>query len=233
MPLPYFLHVNSRPKPDSGVDNKLWEKWYITEHLPDLVNSGTTKRAAFYRETFDFPLAPEERSPRAYLAVYQTDFEDALSSSEFANNVRHGSDLFPTKRETTENGDFDARNYKLIMDYDPKKTGESAPPFLVTVEMEPVDEADLDKWYQEEHLEMLSKMPGYRRSSRYVLGPKTPITLGEPGRFLALHELDDLHAASFSEESAAANTTPWSVKHIQGSKVFIARGWELLHSEGF
>lgn len=33
MPLPYLLHVNSRPQPDSGVDNKLWEKWYITEHV--------------------------------------------------------------------------------------------------------------------------------------------------------------------------------------------------------
>lgn len=33
MPLPYLLHVNSRPKPDSGVDDKLWEKWYITEHV--------------------------------------------------------------------------------------------------------------------------------------------------------------------------------------------------------
>lgn len=33
MPLPYLLHVNSRPQPDSGVDDKLWEKWYITEHV--------------------------------------------------------------------------------------------------------------------------------------------------------------------------------------------------------
>lgn len=33
MPLQYLLHVTSRPKPDSGVNNELWEKWYITEHV--------------------------------------------------------------------------------------------------------------------------------------------------------------------------------------------------------
>lgn len=98
----------------------------ILDHqLPDLVNSGTTKRAAFYRETFDFSLASKERPARSYLALYQTDFEEPLTTSEYANKVRHGSDLFPKKKETSENGDFDARNYKLIVDYDPKSTGES------------------------------------------------------------------------------------------------------------
>lgn len=99
--------------------------------------------------------------------------------------------------------------------------------------MEPVDEEDLEKWYREEHLEMLSKMPGYRRSLRYILGPRTPLTLGEPGKFLAIHEVDDMDAASSSEESKAAITTPWSVKHIKGSKLFIVRRWALIHSEGF
>ena len=144
MPLPYLLHVTSRPKPDSGVDDKLWEKWYITEHvrfqqvlflhaqfawlrdfqLPDLVNSGTTKRAIFYRETFDFAAASKEPPMRRYLAIYQTDFEDALSTDEFATKVRHGSEMYPIKKETSENGDFDVRNYKLIQDYDPNSKGE-------------------------------------------------------------------------------------------------------------
>lgn len=99
--------------------------------------------------------------------------------------------------------------------------------------MEPVDEVDFENWYLEEHLEMLSKLPGYRRTSRYVLGPKLPITLGEPGRFLAIHEVDQIRAAFDSKEAEAVNATPWTVKHIKDSKVFIPRAWELLHSEGF
>lgn len=99
--------------------------------------------------------------------------------------------------------------------------------------MEPVDEPDFENWYREEHLEQLSKLPGYRRSSRYILGPKTPLTLGEPGRFLAIHEVDQIKKAFDSKEAEAANTTPWTVKHINDSKIFIPRAWELLHSEGF
>lgn len=33
MPLPYLLFVNSTPLVDSGTDDTIWEKWYITEHV--------------------------------------------------------------------------------------------------------------------------------------------------------------------------------------------------------
>lgn len=92
--------------------------------LPDLVNSGTATRAAFYRESFDFGAAPKEKGPRKFLAVYQTDFEESLETKNFTEKVRRGSDLFPNKYDTGDNGDFDVRNYKLLLDYDPKKTGE-------------------------------------------------------------------------------------------------------------
>lgn len=110
----------------------------------------------------------------------------------------------------------------------------AAPPFLGTVEMESADEDDLNKWYEEEHLELLSKMPGYRRSLRYTIGPPVPEALRktEPAKYLAIHEVDSLSAFD-SKEAEKANTTPWSVKHITGSKVFIPRGWELIHKEGF
>jgi len=129
-------------------------------------------------------------------------------------------------------GDFNARNYKLIQDYDPEGKGEAAPPFCLTVEMDPVDEADFDKWYREEHLDMLRKLSGYRRSSRYVIGPKTPLTREEPPKYLTIHELNGL-AGLDSKEGEAANGTPWTVKNIKESKVFIARAWELVYSHGF
>ena len=108
----------------------------------------------------------------------------------------------------------------------------AAPPFLLTVEMDPIDDADFDKWYREEHLDMLHKLPGYRRSLRYVIGPKTPLTMGEPPRYLAIHEIDDLRGFD-SKEAEAANATPWTVKHLGESKVFIPRAWELVDSQGF
>jgi hypothetical protein len=45
--------------------------------------------------------------------------------------------------------------------------------------MNPEDPDDFEKWYREEHLELLSKLPGYQRSLRYKIGPRTPLTQGE------------------------------------------------------
>ncbi|KIV94543.1 hypothetical protein PV10_02299 [Exophiala mesophila] len=229
---PYFLFVNSRPIPESGTDDALWEKWYVTEHLPDLISSGTATRGTFYRETYDFPGAPKEKNPRNFLAVYHTEFEESLETKNFKEKTRPGSDLFPNKFHILENGDFDVRNYKLLVDYDPKKIGEVPPPFMVTVEMETDDEEGLNKWYEEEHLELLSKLPGYRRSARYTLGPVSVLSTTKASKYLAIHELDNLKGLG-SKEAETANTTPQSIKHITTSKVFIARAWELVHSEGF
>ena len=103
---------------------------------------------------------------------------------------------------------------------------------MATVEMETDDEAGLNKWYEEEHLELLSKLPGYRRSARYTLGPVSALSKTKASKYLAIHELDSLKGLE-SKEAETANTTPQSIKHITTSKVFIARGWELIHSEGF
>lgn len=84
--------------------------------------------------------------------------------------------------------------------------------------MNPEDPDDFEKWYQEEHLDLLSKLPGYNRSLRYKIGPKAPLTQGEPEPYLAIHFVDDVSKAFGGKEAEAANTTPWTVKHIQQSK---------------
>jgi len=43
---PYALHVFSHP---TAVTPSLWEKWYREEHIPDMVNSGASTQASFYR----------------------------------------------------------------------------------------------------------------------------------------------------------------------------------------
>ena len=93
--------------------------------VPDLVNSKATVRAAMYQESFDFGLAAKEHPPRRYLVMYQTDFEECLKSKEYINDVRHSSEKWPASKPTSEVGDFNARNYKLIQDYDPDGKGES------------------------------------------------------------------------------------------------------------
>lgn len=102
------------------------------------------------------------------------------------------------------------------------------------MEVYPQDPDDFDKWYREEHLDMMSRVPGFIRALRYKLGLKTPLTKGEdPPTYLAIYEVDDAMSFISHEASAAAGATDWSKKHMAGSKAFVVRGWQRVHAEGF
>lgn len=100
----------------------------MSEHLPDLVNTGTSSRAAFYEEIGN-PLAPIPDHPSKWLALYQTDHKECLKTKKYADGVRHTSELFAKEgsksNKNRENGEFDARNYELIQEFDPNGIGES------------------------------------------------------------------------------------------------------------
>ena len=96
----YLLHVNSKP---TKVSNDLWAQWYVEEHLPDLVSSKTSTRATFYKE-----LPPlfegASNSPRSFLALYQTDFQESLKTENYTN-LRTTSDFFPKEGGTEKIGE--------------------------------------------------------------------------------------------------------------------------------
>lgn len=99
--------------------------------------------------------------------------------------------------------------------------------------MSPKHKREFEEWYREEHLPLLSKAPGYRRTLRYRLGPKAPLTKDdEPPAYLAVHEVDSLEKWR-GKETDVADGTEWTKKQLGESKVFVARGWRLIHAEGF
>jgi len=104
---------------------------------------------------------------------------------------------------------------------------------MLTAELHPQDVDDLEAWYREEHLDMLAKVPGYRRSLRYKIGPTTAVSKGEAPDYIALHEVDDVTTALQSQEAEAAKNTPWTKKQMADSKVFVARAWKLVKSLGY
>jgi hypothetical protein len=98
----------------------------------------------------------------------------------------------------------------------------------MTIEMQPRDEADLDKWFREEHIPLLSKVPGYHRSTRYKWLPKKTFNRAEPPpAYLTLHEVDNVDCLS-SEEAKTANNTAWTVRQVKESEKVIARAWTVV-----
>lgn len=117
MSSPYALHVFSRP---TAVTDSLWQKWYEQEHIPDMVHSGASKRAAFYRST-GAAADPQKK----FMAVYQTDIKECLDTDNYRNDVRSTSELFDNPKKGCRNyGAFDPRYYELIQTYDPNGRGE-------------------------------------------------------------------------------------------------------------
>ena len=153
----YLLRVLS--KPNSNVDEATWQKWYIDEHIPDVVGSGTTTRGALFRASNDFTLQTktptssnksdlhnvqlshfnESPEDKTFLAVYQTQFEKPLESKKF-DAIRTTSDLLPGK-VTQPNAEWDIRVYKLIQNYDPDNLGDGRLRFLCHIRC---DDGDSD-----------------------------------------------------------------------------------------
>lgn len=103
----------------------------MDEHLPDLVQSGTSARATLYEE-IELPGSRGTGNPRTFLALYQTGFAEPLLSSNYTG-LRTTSELFEEAGADSEqiapNGDFDARNYNLVQVYDLRGIGEGNVPF--------------------------------------------------------------------------------------------------------
>ena len=140
-PSPYLLRVLSKP---TQVDESTWQKWYIEEHIPEVVNAGLATRGALLRANNDFALKTktppksgdsklhnvqlshfdELPADKTFCAVYQTDLEKPMDSDKL-NAVSTTGKLLDGK-EHMSCAEWDIRVYKLIQDYDPDNLGDGA-----------------------------------------------------------------------------------------------------------
>ena len=87
--------------------------------------------------------------------------------------------------------------------------------YVVTLDVAPEWEEELDRWYREEHLANLLAVPGYQSARRYEAvegGPK----------YAAIYEIDSMDAYRSSEHEKV-NQTPWSrriMPHLNGQFTF-------------
>jgi len=82
------------------------------------------------------------------------------------------------------------------------------------LDIHPDKKAELDKWYMEEHIDLLSRVPGWLRSRRFVTSSIDP---NAPIEYLAIHEYAPKNGLG-GPEFTAATTTEWN-KEIYRSVV--------------
>jgi len=101
---------------------------------------------------------------------------------------------------------------------------------LVSVKMavrEGMD-AEFDEWYRKQHLDMLSMVKGYRRTTKWKVNPVRPAAEGTP-EYLALHEFE---AKPPMEQMEVVVGTEWSRKVIGEARAFVRDVWELVDVQG-
>lgn len=137
--------------------------------------------------------------------------------------------LTHSERETdllSRIGVLDKRTYELYQGHplhQPSalyKEGAAAP-FYIFMSMEVMDSGleDFHKWYDEEHIPLMSKVPVWIRSRRFVLKDSSIKGLDVqeekvPPKFLAIHEFAAEPEFGGKEFQAAINT-PWELKVLE------------------
>lgn len=194
------------------------------------------------------PHFDERPGGKTFCAVYQTKFEDYTQTEE-VKGVSQTSEAFGGK-EFFPLAEWDVRVYELIQDYNPDNLPDGklysaavnmrtrlrwyavAPPFTLHVQCEPADAAEYNDFYENEHLDLLHKVPGYRRSQRYKLVRKL---IGAPDNtptFMAVHEFDHLNALD-GPELRAADASPTVTQVFGKSKGMNVRGFRKVYDQGY
>lgn len=187
--------------------------WYDNEHAPLRLTVPGITTATRYK-------AVDAQKP-SYLALYDMSSPAVMTGSEYTSLHLKASanevDIISRLQS------LDRRVYTLISSLTlPNTTPEMLPGrymFVVFMEVTPEGEAEFNKWYEEEHMVLVAKTPGWLRGRRYKVVEQTELAgkgdkeaaAKKPKTYLALHELsrDD-----FKDQEAfkTAISTPWRAK---------------------
>ncbi|RDX52181.1 hypothetical protein OH76DRAFT_1315559, partial [Lentinus brumalis] len=182
---PTSYRVAAMPVPSRGllltytdVGSKLrssaFEQWHDMEHVWPLLNLPGPLFLSATRWTAADCIAP------AHLALYDLATPSAVHDPA-APNRRHS--IFPDKLELMERRVYEPVAEKSRWDSAIDEEGEEESDSIgepvrgepgkymtvVEVEMKKFAEAEFNRWFDEEHIPLLSRVPGWVRSRRFVL----------------------------------------------------------------
>lgn len=202
----------------SEVGDKLSESefndWYDNEHIPL-----RTVLSGFHTATR--LIQADNRKP-TWAAIYDISDIDFLKSDAYTNLARTRS---PREADLLGRiGLLDRRIYTLNESgpttISPEFAGHTNGMALLPISFDvpPDFEAEFDRWYNEEHIALLSKVPGWLRTRRFILADsgvtgilKEVSEYKTPPKFLAIHEYKSADITN-TPEFKLATSTPWRTR---------------------
>ncbi|KAG4435767.1 hypothetical protein IFR05_008741 [Cadophora sp. M221] len=212
-PTPGILYVTMQPKPSLPISQ--FHDWYNNEHGPTRLRLPFVTNGFRYRASDLEGAAPSEEKPE-WMAVYDITDMDELTKDTYLR-LRDQPVKSQREADTMKEIKVDRKLYDHVQSWESKEfkvlenvenEGEGNVVVAVFLTLFPGEEPakEVEKWYQQEHVDMLSKVPGWLRTRRYVtssIDPKAPV------EHLALHEYKPQNGLA-GEEFKAAISTKWA-----------------------
>lgn len=173
-----------------------FEDWYETEHIPVRMDIPGFSHALRYRTDGD----------PWHLAAYFIDDMAALDTPEYRTLKSDPSER--TARMLGNVTGFTRYITDQISDTAPAGTpsdltGTEHTLFVVAFDVPAEDQPEFEGWYEEEHVPLLMKVPGWLRVRRFLVRPGFD---GPSWTHLALHEIASPAVLDAPEREAARNT---------------------------
>lgn len=212
-PKPGILYVTMQPK--DGLAESEFHDWYNNEHGPTRLRLPFCENGFRYR-AIDLEGAPPSESKPEWMAVYDITDMATLTEDTYLRlrdpPVKSQREVDTMKQIKVDRKLYDfyaeekSSEFKKLEEVE--NEGEANVMVGVFLQLKPGEE-NVKKWadwYKEEHIEMLSKVPGWLRTRMYVtssIDPKAPL------EYVALHEYKPTNGLAGPEFQAAVST-PWA-----------------------
>lgn len=204
-----ILYVTMQPQP--SLPQEQFNDWYNNEHGPTRLRLPFFTNGFRYRAS-DPPHAGSVDKPE-WLAIYDITDMDTLAQEPYLR-LRDPPVKSQRESETMAQIKVVRKLYDFVESRESKEfrkleavgcEGEGNVMVAVVFHLYPGADkkAELDKWYRQEHIEMLSKVPGWRRTRRYVTSSVDSRSAVE---YLALHEYSPQNGLGGPEFQAAVST---------------------------
>ncbi|KAF2264125.1 alpha/beta hydrolase-like protein [Lojkania enalia] len=231
-PTPGILYVTMQPR--DTLSAAQFHDWYNNEHGPSRLRLSFCHNGFRYRASDLTSSNPASETQPEWMAIYDIEDMDYLTKDVYTR-LRKEPVQSQRERDTMKQIKVDRRFYDFLGEWkgegfkkleDVGNEGEGN--VMVTVSFTLYDgeekEKELERWYEEEHVPMLMKVPGWRRTRRFVTS-YLDLKDGKAKEFLALHEYAP-HNGLGGPEFKAATSTPWndeiykSVVQKKGRRVY-------------
>jgi pimeloyl-ACP methyl ester carboxylesterase len=200
----------------SKTDPAAFHEWYNTEHGP------LRLRLPFIL-TGDRYTANDGQKPE-WSAVYDVSDLSWLEKRIYTRLREERS-----QREKEVMSTFESLDRKIYRTISTRGDFQGPAPVQVAVSMTVKEEdlEDFNKWYEEEHTTMLSKIPGWLRTRRFqlVVGGLKGLPPAGQVECLAVHDYEEKNGQGGPEHKAAQDT-PWRTKIMEKVLAKERREWK-------